>query len=64
MNIATFKKESNSVNTVDRVMMLAFCTFSGGTLSMYQVSFNSLVYFQIYAPDKVFIGKLKREVTP
>ena len=27
---------------------------------MYQVSFNSLVYFQRYAPDKLFIAKIKK----
>ena len=45
--IAKIKKTSNSVNTVDRVMILAVCTSSNGLLSMYKVSFNSLVYFQI-----------------
>ena len=28
---------------------------------MYQVSFNSLLYFQRYAPDKLFIAKIKKE---
>ena len=37
------KEGSNSVNTVDRVMILAFCTSADCPLSMYQVSFNSLV---------------------
>ena len=41
-------------------MVLAFCTFSDGPLSMYQVSFNSLVYCQKYAPDKLFIAKIKK----
>ena len=27
---------------------------------MYQVSFNSLLYFQRYAPDKLFIAKIKK----
>ena len=35
--IAKIKKESNSVNTVDRVMILAFCTYSDGPLLMYQI---------------------------
>ena len=26
---------------------------------MYQVSFNSLLYFQRYAPDKLFIAKIE-----
>ena len=36
------------------------CTSSDGHLSMYQVSFNSLLYFQRYAPDKLFIAKIKK----
>ena len=39
----------------------ALCTSSDGHLSMNQVSFNSLQYFQRYAPDKVFIAKIKKE---
>ena len=39
--------------------LLALCTSSDGHLSMYQVSFYSLLYFQKYAPDKLFIGKIK-----
>ena len=59
--IAKIKKANKSVNTVDRVVILAFCTFFwGGLLSMYQVSINSLVYFQRYAPDKFFIAKIKK----
>ena len=27
---------------------------------MYQVSFNSLLHFQRYAPDKLFIAKIKK----
>ena len=37
------KKGSICVNTVDRVMIFALCTFSDGPLSMYQVSVNSLI---------------------
>ena len=37
------------------------CTFADGSLSMYQVSFNSLVSFQRYAPDKLFLAKIKKE---
>ena len=56
--IAKIKMESNSVNTGDRVMVLAFCTFSDKPLEMYHVSFNSHQYFQRYAPDKLFIAKI------
>ena len=54
------KKGSNSINTLDRVMILAFCTSSDSPLSNYQISFNSLVYFQRYALDKLFIAKIKK----
>ena len=37
-------------------MILAFCTSADGPLSMYQVSFSYLVYFQRYDPDKLFIA--------
>ena len=51
------RKGNNSVITCDRVTILAVCIFSDGCLSMYQVSFNSLLYFQRYGPDKLFIAK-------
>ena len=59
----TYTKAS-SVITCDRVTVLALCTSSDGPLSMYQVSFDSLLHFQRYAPDKFFIAKIKREVIP
>ena len=46
LNIAKTRKGSNSVNTGERIMVLAFCHFPYGHLSIYQVSFNSLIYFQ------------------
>ena len=55
----SIRKANNSVITCDRVTVLALCTSSDGRLSMYQVSFNSLLYFQRYAPDKLFIAKIK-----
>ena len=39
------KKGSNSINTGDRVMDLAFCNFPHGPLSVYQVSLNYLQNF-------------------
>ena len=57
------KKESNSVNTVDRVMVLKLRSFADGSLSMCQSSFTSLIYFQRYAPEKLFIAKNKKGVT-
>ena len=52
-----------TVVTCDRVMVLALCTSSDDILSMYQVLFHSLLYFQRYAPDKLNIAK-GRVVTP
>ena len=60
LTIAKIRKGNNSVISCDRVMVLAFCTSSDGQRSMYQVSFNSLLYFQRYAPDKLFIAKIKK----
>ena len=54
------RKGNDSVIACDRVRVFALCTFSDGYLSMYQVSFNSLLYFQRYAPDKLFIAKIKK----
>ena len=54
------KNGSNSVNTIDKVMIFAFCTSTDGPLSMYYVSHKSLVYFQSYAPDKRLIAKMEK----
>ena len=45
LNIAKIRKASSSVNTGDRVMVLTFCDFPRGPLSVYQVPFNYLQYF-------------------
>ena len=58
--IAKIKMGSNSVITCNRVTVLALCTISDGCLSMYQVSFDSLLYFQRYAPDKFNIAKIRK----
>ena len=50
--IAKIKKGRNSINTGDRVMVLAFYNFPHGPLSVYQVSLNYLQYFWSSAPDK------------
>ena len=50
-----------TVITCNRVTVFALCTTSDGHLSMYQVSYNSLLYFQRYALDKLFIAKIKKE---
>ena len=40
--------------------LLALCTSPDGHLSMYHVSLNSLLYFQRYALNKLFIAKIKK----
>ena len=50
----------NAAKSGDRVMVLAFCISAIGPLSIYQASFHSLVYFQRYAPDKLFIAKIEK----
>ena len=57
---AKIKTGSNSIITCNRVTVLALCTISDGHLSMYQVSFDSLLYFQKYAPDKFNIEKIRK----
>ena len=61
LTTAKIRKRNNSVITCHRVTVLALCTSSDGRLSMYKVSFNSLPYFQRYAPDKLFTAKIKKE---
>ena len=39
------KRGSNSVNTADRVTVLAFCNSPHGPLSVYQVSLNYIQHF-------------------
>ena len=48
------RKGNNSEITCDRVTVLALFTSSDGCRSLYQVSFNFLLYFQRYAPDNLF----------
>ena len=55
------EKGSNSVNTVDKVTILALCTSADGPLLICQISFNSIIYFQRYAPDRLFIAKIKKD---
>ena len=58
--IAKIKMGSNSVFTCNRVTVLALCTISDGHLSLYQLSFASLLYFQRYAQDKFNIAKIRK----
>ena len=41
-------------------MVLTLCISSDGHLTKYQVSFNSLLYFQRYAPEIFFTAKIKK----
>ena len=52
---------SNSVITCNRDTVLALGTISDGRLSMYQVSFDSLLYFERYAANKFNIAKIRKE---
>jgi len=42
----------NSVNILGRIMVLVQCTSSHCRLSIYQVSFQSRLYFQRYGSDR------------
>ena len=46
------------MNTGDWATVIAFCTCFNGPLLMYQMSFNSLPYFQRYALNKLFIENI------
>ena len=61
MDGRTFYANScNLAKCSDRVMVLAFCIFSIGPLSIYQVSFHSFPFFQRYALDKLFTAKIEK----
>ena len=49
-----------TVITCDRVTILALYTFSDGLLSMYPVSFNSLLYFQRSAQESFLLQKNRK----
>ena len=57
------RKGGKFVITCDRETVLALCIFSDDLLSMYQVSHNSLLYFQNCAQDKLYIAKIKKGST-
>ena len=59
LNIAEIRKGSNFVNTGDRVMVLAFCDFSHGPLSIYQVSFNSHILSEICSGQSFYCKNKK-----
>ena len=59
LTIAKVRKGNNSVIICDRGTVNALCTSKNGRLSMYQVSFNSLLRFQKYAPVELSIAKIK-----
>ena len=55
--IAKIKMER--LSNCNRVTVFALCTISDGLLSMYQVSFDSLLYFQRYVLEKFNIAKIR-----
>ena len=58
--IQSISKGDNSRQMARQTPLPALCTSSDGHLSIYQVSFNSLLYFQRYAPDKLLIAEIKK----
>ena len=61
--IAKIKKGSNSVNTGDPIMVLAFCNSPHGPLSVYQVSFIIFNTFRAMLQTSLLLQKLEREIT-
>ena len=53
-------KGNNSVITCDWVMVLELCISYHCSLSVYQGSFNYILYFQRYPSDKLFVAKIKK----
>ena len=58
--ITKLRKGNNSVITCDRAT-IAFTLSLIALYQMYQVSFDSLLYFKRYATDKLIIAKIKTE---
>ena len=59
--IAKVKMGSNLVNTCNKVTVLVLCTISDGHLSIYQVSFDFLLYFRDMHRTNLILQKLGRE---
>ena len=59
-NIAKIRNENNSVNTDNRVTYFTFFSSPQGSLSLFQVIFICLQYFQRYASDKLTIAKVRK----
>ena len=63
-NIAKIRNENNSVNTDNRVMYFTFCSSPQGPLSLFQVTFIYLQYFQRYKiRTNLLLQKLGRATT-
>ena len=54
------RKGSISVNIGDRFIVLKLCNSPHDPLSVYQVSFSSIIDFQRYALDKLCSAKIKK----
>ena len=61
--IAKIRMVSNSVNTGDRVMVLAFCNSLYSPLSLYQVSLFIFTTFRDMLWTSLLLQKLEREIT-
>ena len=59
-NIAKIRNENNSVNTYNMVIYFTFFSSPQGPLSLFQVTFIYLQYFQRYASDKLTIAKVRK----
>ena len=64
LNIAKYRKGSNSVNTGELVVVLAFCDSSHGLLSVYQSPFYYLNLCRDMLLISLQLQKLGREITP
>ena len=62
LNIAKIRMGNNSINTDDRILVLAFCTFPHSPLSLYQVLFIFNTFTDMLW-TRLLLQKLGREIT-
>ena len=55
------RKGNNSVITCAGLLFVHSALFLMGLYQMYQVFLNSLLYFQRYAPDRLFLANIKKK---
>ena len=61
MRYAPDKPITAIIKTRNRVKIFKVCTIVEGRLSKYQVSFDLLLHFQNYAPDKLNIARIRKK---